>query len=85
MYQHVLPPRQRALDIIARAHEMAPQIRTRQIEYVHLIDVELQPLSGRVEQPGYVEGLNEMADEEVAVEAGVEGGAEGAEVEGAAG
>jgi hypothetical protein len=43
MYQHVLPPRQRALDIIARAHEMAPQIRTRQYEYVHLIDVELQP------------------------------------------
>jgi hypothetical protein len=85
MYKHVLSPRQCALDIIARAYQMAPQIRTRQIQDVHLIDLQLQALGCGVGKPGYIEDLDEMADVEVAEEAGVKGGGEGAEVEGAAG
>jgi hypothetical protein len=53
---------------------MAPQIRTRQIQDVHLVYLQLQALSSGVGKPGYIEDLDEMADMEVAEEAGVEGG-----------
>jgi hypothetical protein len=57
---------------------MTPQVRTRQIQYVHLIDLKLQPLSGWVRQPWNVEGLDEVTDVEVAEKAGVERGGESA-------
>jgi hypothetical protein len=85
MYKHILSPRQRTLDIIACAHQLAPQIRTSQIQNIHFVDLELQALGSEARQLRDVVDLDKMTDVEVAEKPGVERGGKGAEVEDTAG